>query len=738
MTTRTTVALENIGPLVDGHHENPFEVLGPHEIVAAGRRALAVRAFLPDSAQAWVLDPRHSRPQPMRRIHPAGLFEAICPLMKDTPNHRYQLRVADERGTEKTMHDPYAFPPLLSDFDLHLLAEGTHWTSYHKLGAQLRTVDGIDGVNFAVWAPNATGVSIIGDFNDWSSRRHPMRKHIPSGIWELFVPGLAAGSLYKYQVRHRDQVFEKSDPYGFAAELPPRTASRVADLERHQWRDSQWMTSRHKNNALDAPLSMYEVHLGSWKRPGDDSSRWLNYRELAHQLVDYCRQMGYTHLELMPVSEHPFSGSWGYQTVGYFAVTSRYGSPEDFMYFVDHCHQNGIGVILDWVPAHFPRDAHGLRLFDGTHLYEHSDPRQGEHPDWGTLIFNYGRNEVRNFLLANALFWLDKYHIDGLRVDAVASMIYLDYSRGPGQWIPNEFGGRENLSAISFLKEFNEQSHLQHPGVLTIAEESTAWTGVSRPTYLGGLGFSLKWNMGWMNDTLRYMRHEPVHRKYHHDELTFSLIYAFTENFVLPFSHDEVVHGKGSLLDQVPGDLWQKFANLRLLYGYMFGHPGKKLLFMGCDFGQWNEWSHDTSLQWDLLQWSSHQGLQKYVSDLNQLYRREPALHEVDFDYHGFEWIDCHNYEQSTLAFVRRAKNPQDFLIVACNFTPVPRTMHRLGVPELCWYEEINNSDSTYYGGSNLGNGPGRMAEELPWDGRRFSIPITLPPLATVIMKPRR
>jgi 1,4-alpha-glucan branching enzyme len=738
MTTRTTVALEQIGPLFDGHHENPFDVLGPHEIVAAGRRAMAVRAFLPDSAQAWVLDPHHGRPQPMRRIHPAGLFEAICPLMKDTPNHRYQLRVADERGTEKTMHDPYAFPPLLTDFDLHLLAEGNHWTSYRKLGAQLRSVDGIEGVNFAVWAPNATGVSIIGDFNEWSSRRHPMRKHIPSGIWELFVPGLAAGTLYKYQVRHRDQVFEKSDPYGFAAELPPRTASKVADLERHQWRDTEWMVNRQQNNALDAPLSMYEVHLGSWKRPGDDPSRWLDYRDLAHQLVDYCKQMGYTHLELMPVSEHPFSGSWGYQTVGYFAVTSRYGSPEDFMYFVDHCHQNGIGVILDWVPAHFPRDAHGLRLFDGTHLYEHSDPRQGEHPDWGTLIFNYGRNEVRNFLLANALFWLDKYHIDGLRVDAVASMIYLDYSRGEGQWIPNEFGGRENLSAISFLKEFNEQAHSQHPGVLTIAEESTAWTGVSRPTYLGGLGFSLKWNMGWMNDTLRYMRHEAIHRKYHHDELTFSLIYAFTENFALPFSHDEVVHGKGSLLDQMPGDLWQKFANMRLLYGYMFGHPGKKLLFMGCDFGQWNEWNHDASLQWDLLQWSSHQGLQKYVADLNQLYRRERALHEVDFDYRGFEWIDCHNYEQSTLAFVRRAKDPQDFLIVACNFTPVPRTMHRLGVPELCWYEEISNSDSTYYGGSNLGNGPGRMAEELPWDGRPFSIPITLPPLGAVIMKPRR
>jgi 1,4-alpha-glucan branching enzyme len=618
------------------------------------------------------------------------------------------------------------------------LAEGTHWTSYRKMGAQLRSVDGIEGVNFAVWAPNATGVSVIGDFNEWNAQRHPMRKHIPSGIWELFVPGLTAGAIYKYHIRHRDQAFEKADPYGFAAEVPPRTASKVADLDRYTWGDNEWMANRHRANALDAPISVYEVHLGSWRRPGDDPRRWLGYRELADQLVDYCRQMGYTHIELLPVSEHPFSGSWGYQTVGYYAVTSRYGEPGDFMYFVDHCHQNGIGVIIDWVPAHFPRDGHGLRLFDGTHLYEHADPRQGEHPDWGTLIFNYGRNEVKNFLLANALFWLDRYHVDGLRVDAVASMIYLDYSRGPGEWIPNEYGGRENLKAISFLKEFNEQAHLQYPGVLTVAEESTAWTGVSRPTYLGGLGFSLKWNMGWMNDTLRYMRHDPVHRKYHHDELTFSLIYAFTENFVLPFSHDEVVHGKGSLLDQAPGDLWQKFANLRLLYGYMFAHPGKKLLFMGSEFGQWNEWNYDESLQWHLLQWSSHQGLQKLVNDLNHLYRREPALHEVDFEYQGFEWIDCHNWEQSTLAFIRRARNPQDFLVAVCNFTPVPRTMHRFGVPEKCWYEEIFNSDSQYYGGSNLGNAPGRMAEDLPWDGRPYSIPIILPPLATVILKPRR
>jgi 1,4-alpha-glucan branching enzyme len=737
MTTRTSVELKGLSQLLEGCHEDPFELLGPHKVVSAGRSALAVRAFLPNSAQAWVVDAKQQHPQPMRRIHPAGLYEAICPLPEDHAR-QYQLRVADQRGDETTMHDPYAFPPLLSEFDLYLLGEGKHWSSYQKMGAQLRTVEGIDGVNFAVWAPNATGVSLIGNFNEWDARRHTMRKRIPSGIWELFVPGIGAGSVYKYQIRHLEEKFEKSDPYGFAAELPPRTASVVADLDRHVWRDTKWMAERHQRNALDAPMAIYEVHLGSWKRAGDNPDGWLNYRDLAHQLVDYCREIGYTHIELMPVNEHPFSGSWGYQAVGYYAATSRYGTPEDFMYFVDHCHDNGIGVLVDWVPAHFPRDGHGLRMFDGTHLYEHSDPRQGEHPDWGTLIFNYGRDEVRNFLVSNALFWFDRYHIDGLRVDAVASMIYLDYSRDPGEWVPNEFGGRENLQAISFIKEFNEQVHLQHPGVLTVAEESTAWTGVSRPTYLGGLGFSLKWNMGWMNDTLRYFHHDPVHRKYHHDELTFSLIYAFTENFVLPFSHDEVVHGKGSLLDQAPGDLWQKFANLRLLYGYMYAHPGKKLLFMGSDFGQWHEWDHDASLQWDLMQWSSHQTLLKYVTDLNHLYRREPALHQVDFDPAGFEWIDCHNFDQSTLAWLRRAHDPDDFVLIACNFTPVPRLVHRLGVPELCWYEEIHNSDSVYYGGSNLGNGLGCMAEEVPWDGRPFSIPVTLPPLACVVMKPRR
>jgi len=734
---RTTVSLDKISQLVEGRYENPFELLGPHEVIDSGRKALAVRAFLPDSAQAWVVDPAHRRAtRPMRRIHPAGVFEAICPV-SELNGSRYMLRVAEQGGKKSDMHDPYAFPHLLTDYDFHLLGEGTHWRLYERLGAHLRTIDGVDGVNFAVWAPNATSVSVVGDFNAWDGRRHPMRKHIPSGFWELFVPGLGEGTLYKFRVRHHDHVCDKTDPLAFAAEVPPRTAAAVVDLDRYHWHDAAWLARRAETDWLHQPLAFYEVHLGSWKRPGDDPGRWLTYRELAHQLVEYCNEMGYTHIELLPVAEHPFSASWGYQTVGYYAVTSRYGSPQDFMYFVDLCHQNDIGVVLDWVPAHFPRDGHGLNHFDGTALYEHSDPRQGEHRDWGTKIFNYGRHEVRNFLVANALFWFDKYHIDGMRVDAVASMLYLDYSRHDGDWLPNRYGGRENIEAISFLKEFNEQSHIQFPGVLTIAEESTAWAAVSRPTYVGGLGFSLKWNMGWMNDTLGYMRHEPVHRKYHQDELTFSLIYAFHENFVLPFSHDEVVHGKGSMLDQMPGDLWQQFANLRLVYSYMWTHPGKKLLFMGCDFGQWNEWNYDCSLQWDLMQWESHQGLQKCVADLNQLYRREPALYELDFEGAGFEWIDCHDHENSVLSYLRRAKNPDDFVVVACNFTPVPRVGYRLGVPRLGWYEEIFNSDSLYYTGSNLGNAPGVQADELSTHGRPGSINVTLPPLATVVFKPR-
>ncbi len=740
---RTQVKLDAIAPLVQGHHENPFELLGPHEVVTDGRRALAVRAFLPDSRQAFLVEGPHGRSRPMRRIHPSGLYEAICPVedgeKRGLGRGNYHFRITDKHGTERTMQDPYAFDPLLTDYDLHLLGEGNHWDCYERLGAQLREVNGVSGINFAVWAPNAEGVSLIGDFNEWSGKSHAMRKHLPGGIWELFMPGLEVGARYKFAVKQLGgRVVEKCDPYGFAAEIPPRTANIVTNLRTYEWQDEKWMATRERHNALDAPMSIYEVHLGSWQRDPADPDRWLSYRELGPKLVEYCLKMGYTHLELMPVCEHPFTGSWGYQPVGLFAATSRFGEPQDLMYFIDLCHQNGLGVLIDWVPAHFPKDEHGLRQFDGSALFEHEDPRKGEHPDWGTMIYNYGRNEVRNFLISNALFWLDKYHIDGLRVDAVASMLYLDYSREEGDWVPNMFGGRENLEAIDFLKKFNEEVHLRHSGVLTIAEESTAWAGVSQPTYLGGLGFSLKWNMGWMNDTLRYMHHEPIHRKYHHDKLTFSLIYAFSENFVLPFSHDEVVHGKGSLLEQMPGDMWQKFANLRLLYGYMWGHPGKKLTFMGSEFGQWNEWNCNQSLQWDLLEWESHQGMQNYVAHLNHIYQREPALHQVDFKAEGFDWVDCHNHEDSIIAYLRKGKDPNDFLLVCSNFTPVPRQSYKIGVPEACWYEEISNSDSSYFGGSNIGNDGGVQAIASESHGRPASMEITLPPLGTVMFKPKR
>jgi 1,4-alpha-glucan branching enzyme len=627
---------------------------------------------------------------------------------------------------------------MLTDFDLHLLGEGRHWTAYEHLGAHVETHDGVRGVRFAVWAPNADAVSVVGDFNGWNGDAHRMHKRIPAGIWELFVPGLDVGTLYKFRVRAADGSSDRSDPYGFGAEVPPRTASVVVELGAYQWRDGEWMASRAARQALSAPLSIYEVHLGSWRRPGDDPHRWLSYADLERELVPYVVEMGFTHVEFLPPTEHPLSASWGYQTIGLFAATSRFGPPQALMSLIDALHRAGVGVIIDWVPAHFPKDGHGLRRFDGTALYEHEDPRKGEHPDWGTLIFNYGRREVSNYLISSALFWLDHYHVDGLRVDAVASMLYLDYSRKDGEWEPNCFGGRENLEAIEFLKSFNVQVHERFPGTLTIAEESTAWPGVSRPTYVGGLGFSLKWNMGWMNDTLRYMRHDPVHRKYHQDELTFSLIYAFHENFVLPLSHDEVVHGKGSLLGQMAGDDWQRFANLRLLYAYMWCHPGKKLLFMGGEFGQWAEWNFDESLQWHLGQWEKHVGLSRAVADLNRLVRRERSLHELDFDGRGFEWIDCHNWQDSVVAFVRRAADPADFTIVCCNFTPVPRHGYRVGVPEGGLYDEVFNGDSAWYGGGNLGNGGAIEAEHRPWHDREHSLSVTLPPLAVVVLKPRR
>ncbi len=724
---------EHIRLIVNANHWDPFKVLGIHSIDQEKR--IAVRAFLPDAEKAWVEERDKKKNFTMERIHAAGFFEAIIEKERVFP---YYLRIKSYMGEISEFYDPYCFMPVLSDFDLHLIGEGRHYKKYEKLGAHVLEINGIKGVHFAVWAPNARRVSVIGDFNNWDNRRHQMRALGASGIWELFIPGLKEGELYKFEVKSKfnNYVSVKADPYAFYFELRPKSASIVYDINKYKWNDSRWMEKRSKKNWLKSPISMYEVHLGSWMRVPEEGNRYVTYRELADKLIPYVRGMGYTHIELLPVTEHPFDASWGYQTIGYFATTSRYGRPEDFMYFVDICHQNEIGVILDWAPAHFPADGHGLGFFDGTFLYEHEDPRKGFHPDWGTKIFNYGRNEVKNFLITSGLFWLEKYHIDGLRMDAVASMLYLDYSRKEGEWIPNMFGGRENLEAIDFLKSFNEVAHLNHPGVLTIAEESTAWTGVSRPTYLGGLGFSLKWNMGWMHDMLEYMSKDPIYRKYHQNSITFSLLYAFTENFVLPFSHDEVVHGKCSMLNKMPGDMWQKFANLRLLYGYMYSHPGKKLIFMGGEFGQWDEWYHDKSTDWHLLKFRPHRFLHKYVMDLNYLYQSEPALYEVDFSYEGFEWIDFCDADHSVISFIRKAKNPKNFLVIVCNFTPTPRTGYRIGVTEHCFYREILNSDSYLYWGSNMGNSGGAWAEPIPWQGKPYSISVILPPLSTLILKP--
>jgi 1,4-alpha-glucan branching enzyme len=626
---------------------------------------------------------------------------------------------------------------ILSDFDRYLMGEGSHERTYEKMGAHLVEIEGEKGVHFAVWAPNARQVYVMGEFNRWHGESHPLNSS-DSGIWTLFVPDLAEYTVYKYRiVTPSGESFDKADPYGLAMEQRPRTASVVVDLDRYQWGDSDWVSRRAEQQALGRPISIYEVHLSSWRKVPDEQwgTRYLTYRELVAELIPYVVELGYTHLELLPIAEHPLDASWGYQVLGFYAPTSRFGTPEDLMYFIDQCHQHNLGVILDWVPAHFPKDGSGLNYFDGTHLYAHADPRKGEHQDWGTMIFNYGRNEVRAFLISNALFWLDKYHFDGLRVDAVASMLYLDYSREEGQWLPNEYGGRENLAAISFLRKMNEVVHGVFPGVLTIAEESTAWPMVSRPTYTGGLGFSLKWNMGWMHDTLQYMSKEPIHRKYHQNDMTFSLLYAFNENFILPLSHDEVVHGKGSLLTKMSGDEWQKFANLRAYYGFMWGHPGKKLLFMGGEFGQWQEWNFNSSLEWAALSAPNHQGVRRFVQDLNRLYQNEPALYENDFEWTGFEWIDASDTDNSVLSFIRKAKSTDEFIVVISNFTPAPRTGYRVGVSRPGYYREILNSDSAYYWGSNMGNDGGQATDEIPTHGRPHSLSLVLPPLATIMLK---
>jgi 1,4-alpha-glucan branching enzyme len=721
---------EEIEAIVGGYHGDPFRILGPHATASGRTRSWEVRAFLPQAESVQVL--AGGAAVPMNRRHWQGFFTA--PL-KGSPGP-YLLRLKLWDGGELELEDPYRFPPLLTDFDLHLHAEGTNYESYRSLGAHRVHCEGVAGVRFAVWAPNAELVSLVGEFNDWDTRRHPMRLR-GSGVWEIFIPGLGAGAAYKFFVRSRFHGYRqlKADPYAFASEAPPKSASVVADLDSYQWGDFEWMERRSARDWLKEPVSIYEVHLESWMR--GPHGQTLTYRELAGSLVEYARRMGYTHLELLPVMEHPYSASWGYQVIGYYAPTSRFGPPQDFMYLVDRCHQAGIAVIVDWVPAHFPKDAHGLVYFDGTALYEHEDPRKGEHRDWGTLIFNYGRNEVREFLISSGLFWLKKYHIDGLRVDAVASMLYLDYSRRPGEWEPNRYGGNENLEAIEFLKRFNELAH-QVPGAVTIAEESTAFPGVSRPVYLDGLGFTMKWNMGWMHDMLHYFSLEPVHRKYHHQNITFSLLYAYTENFVLPVSHDEVVHGKRSLLAKMPGDEWQRFANARAFLAYMYGHPGKKLLFMGQEIGQYEEWNSGGQVRWELLEFGYHRGLQTLVRELNRLYREHPALHQVDFHHAGFEWIDFHDVEHSVVSFLRRAADPSDFLVFACNFTPVPRHHYRIGVPEAGFYEEVFNTDAEMFGGSNLGNGGLVSSDEVAMHGRPYSLSLTLPPLAVVIFRPRR
>lgn len=727
-----TVNKDAIAALSYGNHGAPMDILGVQQI---DDTRIAIRAFRPTAAKLFVIDEskKNAKEIEMTRLNEAGFYElTITAKLED---FKYRLKELSFEGREFSFHDPYAYPLSITDFDIYLHAEGRNWEIYEKLGAHKQTIDGVYGIRFAVWAPNAMRASVIGDFNNWDGRVHPMQTHGESGIWELFIPGLDIGQKYKYEIKSHHQGYqaEKVDPYGFYAERRPNTASIVTDLESYQWEDSEWMEARAAKNMLQEPMSTYEVHLGSWKRKANN--QWLTYRELADSLVNYVKDMGYSHIELMPVAEHPFDGSWGYQVTGYYAPTSRYGSPQDFMYFVDKCHQSGIGVIIDWVPAHFPKDGHALSYFDGTHLYSHEDPRKGEHPDWGTYIFNYGRNEVRNFLVANALFWLKKYHIDGLRVDAVSSMVYLNFSREDGQWIPNEYGGNENLEAVRFLQEANVVIHEQCPGAITIAEESTAWPMVSRPTYLGGLGFTFKWNMGWMHDTLWYMQKDPVYRRWEHNKLTFSMVYAYNENFVLSLSHDEVVHGKGSLMGKVPGDWWQKFAQQRLLFGYQYAHPGKKLNFMSADIGQWSEWSEARSLDWHLLEMETHQGLNHWMRDLNLVYKSEPALYQVDFSPEGFRWIDANDADNSTFSFIRYAKNKSDFLIIVANFTPVPRYGHRIGVPEPGHYRELLNSDAETYGGSNVGNMGGRHTENIYSHGFGQSLSLDLPPLGILYLR---
>jgi 1,4-alpha-glucan branching enzyme len=722
--------------LISTEYYDPFEILGPHPVPGDDDRNVVIRSYEPGAHELYVVELGHAhREQKMEGKYASHFFE--CALTNSPHPLRYRLRAVYEGGRERTYHDPYAFRPELTDYDLHLFAEGNHFGIYERLGAHLTTMDGVPGVCFAVWAPNARSVSVIGDFNGWDGRRHQMRVLGASGVWTIFIPELGPGEKYKYEIKTRlGHVYQKADPYAFRAELRPQTASMVADLGQYRWGDQEWMARRVDTDILGEPVSIYEVHLASWMRVPDENDRFLTYRELAPKLADHVEQLGFTHIELLPICEHPFDGSWGYQVLGYYAPTARFGPPEDFMYFVDYMHQRGIGVLMDWVPAHFPRDDFGLSYFDGTFLYEHPDQRRREHKDWGTLIFNYGRNEVRNFLIANAVFWFDKYHLDGLRVDAVASMLYLDYSRKPGEWAPNIHGGRDNLEAIYFLRRLNEVVFERFAGVMMVAEESTAWPAVSRPTYMGGLGFNLKWNMGWMNDFLRYMSKEPAHRKFHQDMITFALLYAFHENFVSVLSHDEVTHGKRALVNKMAGDPWQKFANLRALLAFMYGHPGKKLLFMGTELGQWNEWNAGQSLDWHLMQHEPHHKLCRFLSDLNRVYRDHPALWEQDFGWEGFEWIDFHDRNNSIVSFLRWSRERRHCVMFVCNFTPVPRHDYRVGAPFGGRYRQLMDTDAAIYWGSDHVKSREFCADPVRWQGQPFSINMTLPPLSTVILEP--
>jgi len=719
-----------IKAIIEAEYGDAFALFGMHEDGPNG--TLVVRTFQPDAdAVAVVVAATGETIADLEKIHPDGLFAGGLGVKQRFP---YRLRLG-RVGRTWEIHDPYGFMPVLGEMDLYLLGEGRHLRAYDKLGAHPMELGGVDGVAFAVWAPNASRVAVVGDFNRWDGRCHPMRLRREAGIWEIFIPGIGEGVRYKYEIRDAKGIRLplKMDPFSFGTEMRPKTASIVRRVDRYTWDDAEWMAGRLDRNALEAPVSIYEVHLGSWRR-GEDN-RFLGYGELAEQLIPYVKDLGFTHIQLLPISEHPLDASWGYQTLGLFAPTSRFGSPEEFKRFVEACHQAEIGVLVDWVPAHFPTDEHGLARFDGTALYEHQDPRQGFHRDWQTLIYNFGRNEIANFLLSNALFWLERYHIDGLRVDAVASMLYLDYSRPEGEWIPNKYGGRENLEAIELLRRLNELVFGQHPGATTIAEESTAWPGVSRPVYLGGLGFGYKWNMGWMHDTLKYMSRDPVYRRYHHSEMTFGLLYAFSENFVLPLSHDEVVHGKRSLLGRMPGDAWRQFANLRAYYGFMWTHPGKKLLFMGGEFGQGREWNCDAGLEWELLDIDWHVGIQRLVRDLNRLYRTLPALHKFDCDPRGFDWIQPDDAESSIYAYLRQGDVDDPPVVVVCNFAPLVRQEYRLGVPRPGFYAERLNTDAEIYCGSNVGNIGGVYTQAKPWLGQPYSIIIAVPPLATVVFE---